>query len=178
MLVDGGSLDIPETYGIGIAVELSPRVTVAADYERINYSGVDTIGNPFDHLLASFPPDSDPDALLGGRRGPGFGWQDMDIWKLGLQIAGDAGWTWRIGYNRGQKSVSSSEVLFNTLVPAVVKDHYTAGFSKVLRPRSHLHVSAMATSSNSVRDPNPLSDQTIRIQMRQYALEVGYSYRF
>jgi len=36
----------------------------------------------------------------------------------------------------------------------------------------------MATSSNRVRGPNPLADQSIKIQMRQFALEVGYSYRF
>ncbi|TVP77943.1 hypothetical protein [Thioalkalivibrio sp.] len=178
LLVDGGSLDIPETFGIGIAVELSPRVTVAADYERINYSGVDAIGNPFDNLLASFPPDSDPEARLGGGRGPGFGWRDINIWKLGLQIEGGSGWTWRVGYNRGQNPVSPSEVLFNILAPAVVKDHYTAGFSKVLTPQSDLHVAAMATSSNSVRGPNPLADQSIRIEMQQFALEVGYSHRF
>ena len=178
LLVDAGSLDIPETFGVGVAIELTPRVTVAADYERINYSGVDAIGNPFDNLLAAFPPDSDPEALLGGRRGAGFGWRDIDIWKLGLQVEGGSGWTWRVGYNRGQNPVSSSEVLFNILAPAVVKDHYTAGFSKALTSQSDLHVAAMATSSNSVQGPNPLADQSIRIEMQQFALEVGYSYRF
>jgi len=69
-------------------------------------------------------------------------------------------------------------VLFNILAPAVLKNHYTAGFSKALTPQSDLHVAAMAASSNSVREPNPLADQSIRIEMQQFALEVGYSYRF
>ncbi len=178
LLVNGGTFDIPETFGFGMAVDITPRVTIAADYERINYSGVDAIGNPFENLLAALPPAPDPQARLGGARGPGFGWRDIDVWKLGVQIAGPSGWTWRAGYNRGQNPVPSSEVLFNILAPAVVKDHYTAGFSKTLTAQSDLHVSAMIAPSNSVRGDNPLADQPIRIQMRQYALEVGYSYRY
>lgn len=178
LLVNGGALDVPETFGIGMAWNVTPRVLIAADYERINYSGVDAIANPFENLQAALPPASEPEARLGGQRGPGFGWRDIDVWKLGLEIDGPSGWTWRAGYNRGQNPVPSSEVLFNILAPAVVKGHYTAGFSKALTPQSDLHLFAMTTSRNSRRGMNPLADQSIELTMRQFALEVGYSYRF
>mgnify|MGYP000122623266 CR=1 FL=1 len=35
----------------------------------------------------------DPTYLLGGDNGPGFGWQDMTVYKAGVQIAGSNGWT-------------------------------------------------------------------------------------
>jgi long-chain fatty acid transport protein len=106
------------------------------------------------------------------------GWRDVDIWKVGLEIAGPPGWTWRVGYNRGENPVPASEVLFNILAPAVVKDHYTAGLSRTLTPQSDLHLFAMIAPRNSIRGTNPLADQSIELEMQQFALEVGYSYRF
>ena len=41
-----GAFDMPESFELGIAFKASPKWTIAADYERINYSGVDSVGNP------------------------------------------------------------------------------------------------------------------------------------
>ncbi|MFO8152270.1 OmpP1/FadL family transporter [Thioalkalivibrio sp.] len=170
LFAENGDLDIPETWGLGIAVDVTPRITVAADYQRINYSDVPAVNNPFSNLFDG--------NLLGEPNGPGFGWEDIDIFKIGAEFAGDNGWTWRAGYNRGENPIPRSEVLFNILAPGVMEDHFTVGFSKAIDSRSAIHLAAMYAPSASVTGTNPLDGQTIKLEMEQYELEIGYSYRF
>ncbi|MEK9940303.1 MAG: outer membrane protein transport protein, partial [Methylotenera sp.] len=40
LFAEGGDFDIPESYGAGIAVKATPKLTLAADVQRINYSDV------------------------------------------------------------------------------------------------------------------------------------------
>ncbi len=177
LFADGGSFDVPSTWGLGVAVEVTPSVTVAADYQRINYSDVDAVSNRFENLFMGMQMQ-DPSYMLGGKNGPGFGWRDISIFKIGAQFDAGNGWTWRVGYNRGQNPVRDSEVLFNILAPAVMEDHLTAGFTKELSPNSELSFSAMYAPKKSVTGQNPLDGQDITLEMRQYELEVGYAYRF
>jgi long-chain fatty acid transport protein len=46
---------------------------VAADYQRINYSGIPAVGNPSAAL-----------APLGAANGPGIGWRDVNVFKIGV----------------------------------------------------------------------------------------------
>ena len=46
LFADGGDFDIPANYGVGIAFKATPKLTVAADVQRIDYSGVGSVGNP------------------------------------------------------------------------------------------------------------------------------------
>ena len=41
-----GYFDMPDSLNLGIAVKATPALTIAADYERINYSGIKSIANP------------------------------------------------------------------------------------------------------------------------------------
>ena len=69
---ENGGFDVPESYGVGVAFKLTPALTVAADVERINYSDIASVGNP---LNLTQP--------LGTAQGAGFGWQDINIYKVG-----------------------------------------------------------------------------------------------
>ncbi|MDP4789815.1 MAG: long-chain fatty acid transporter, partial [Haliea sp.] len=70
LFADDGGFDIPESFGTGIAWELSSALTLAADWQRILYSDINSVGNPLAPLLAGVP--------LGVANGPGFGWEDSD----------------------------------------------------------------------------------------------------
>ncbi|WP_019593676.1 OmpP1/FadL family transporter [Thioalkalivibrio sp. ALM2T] len=187
LFAEGGSFDIPSTWGAGISVEVTPSVTIAADYQRINYSDVDAVSNPFSNLFNSpeaigmmggDPSMGDPEARLGGKNGPGFGWRDINVFKIGAQFEAGNDWTWRVGYNRGQNPVRSDDVLINILAPAVMEDHFTAGFTKGFGENHELSFAAMYAPKKSVSGTNPLDGQDIEIEMRQYELEIGYAYRF
>ncbi|WP_018951138.1 OmpP1/FadL family transporter [Thioalkalivibrio sp. AKL12] len=165
LFAGGGSFDIPSTYGLGISAAVTPSVTVTADYVRINYSDVDAISNP-----------STNQALLGSADGPGFGWRDINVFKMGAQFETANDWTWRVGYNRGQNPIRSRDVQFNILAPGVMEDHFTAGFTKAFGDQHELNFAAMYAPSNSVTGQTQSGEATI--EMKQYELEIGYAYRF
>jgi long-chain fatty acid transport protein len=73
LFAGGGDFDIPANYSLGIAVTPVANWTLALDWGRIKYSGVASVGN-----------QSVPLAPLGAANGPGFGWTDINVLKLGV----------------------------------------------------------------------------------------------
>ena len=45
LFAEAGSFDIPANYTVGMSYQATPSVTIAADYQRIMYSGVASVGN-------------------------------------------------------------------------------------------------------------------------------------
>jgi long-chain fatty acid transport protein len=174
LFADNGDFDIPSHYAIGLAFTPSPAVTVALDYQRINYSGVGSVGNP-----------SSVQAPLGAPGGPGFGWKDINVVKLGVQWRATNAWTLRAGYNRGDNPVRSEDVTFNILAPGVMKQHYTAGFSWAMSASDELSGSLMlaprqtvsgSSLFNAVLGPGAGGNETVR--MRQTAIGLAWSHKF
>jgi long-chain fatty acid transport protein len=174
LFADNGDFDIPSHYTIGLAFTPTPAVTVALDYQRINYSGVGSVGNP-----SSVP------LQLGSPGGPGFGWKDVNVVKLGVQWRATNAWTLRAGYNHGDNPVRSEDVSFNILAPGVMKQHFTAGFSWAMNASDELSGSLMlaprqsVTGSslfNAVMGPGAGGSETVR--MRQTAIGLAWSHKF
>lgn len=179
LFAGGGGFDIPENMGVGFALKASPALTVAADYQRINYSKVPSVGNP-----------SNNNAPLGAGNGPGFGWSDVNILKLGIQWQVDSAWTLRAGYNHTDNPVQSRDVTFNIIAPGVITKHYTAGASYALGKDKELTFAYMYAPKNSVSGvsmfdaPAPYGmgagDGSIRetVRMSQQSLGVQYGWKF
>ena len=76
-----------------------------------------------------------------------------------------------MGYSNGDQPIPDSEVLFNILAPAVIEEHFTAGFSKALDSASAVHFAAMYAPSNTVSGRNTFDpNQVIELEMDQYEL--------
>ncbi len=171
LFAEHGGFDIPADATIGIAVKPTSTVTVAFDTERIYYSDVASVGNPLLPNLMQAP--------LGADNGAGFGWDDMTVYKLGVEIDRGGPWIWRLGASDGKQPIASSEVLFNILAPGVIEQHYTFGFSRKLASGRDLNLALMYAPAKEVSGPNPLEapgQQTIRLKMDQWDLEVGFSW--
>ena len=110
-----GGFDVPASWGGGIAVKATPALTLAADVKRIEYAGVPSVGTPF------IP------APLGATGGPGFGWRNITVFKLGVAYVASPHWTLRAGYGHAGNPVPASQTLLNILAPGVVQSHLTAG---------------------------------------------------
>ena len=135
---DGG-FDIPSNYSLGVAFMPNAAWTFALDYGRINYSGVASVGNP-----------SQSAAPLGAANGPGFGWQDITVVKVGAAWRMNDSWTVRAGYNHGDNPIRPADVTFNILAPGVVTDHYTLGFTLATGQDSELTGAFMVAPRKSV----------------------------
>lgn len=173
LFAEGGYFDIPPTWTVGIALTPVEALTIAMDVQWIGYSSIPSIANPLLPNLMTAP--------LGSSGGAGFGWEDMTIWKLGLQYEAGAGWTLRAGYSYGDQPIPESEVLFNILAPGIIEQHVTLGVSKVVGKGSAIHLSLMHALENTVTGPNPLEapgQQRIELKMNEYEAEVGFSFGF
>jgi long-chain fatty acid transport protein len=169
LFAENGDLDVPSTYNLGVAFD-NDDFTVALDYQVINYSEVASIANPLMPNLMT--------AQLGSDNGAGFGWNDMDIIKLGGAFKRSNGDVFRAGISYGEQPIDSSEVLFNILAPGVQEWHYTAGY-EFGDIESRYSIAVSYSPSKSVKGKNPFyqsQDQFIEIEMEQY--EVTFAAAF
>ena len=174
LFADGGNFDIPENFTVGAALQVTPTVGLAFDYQSIKYSGVPSISNP-----------SSNQAPLGAANGPGFGWTDVNVVKMGVQWQYAPNLVVRAGVNVGDNPIKSSDVSFNILAPGVVTTHYTAGATYSLSNTSELTFSYMYAPSKSVSGTS-LFDALMgsgaggaeTIRMKQQAIGVQYGWKF
>jgi long-chain fatty acid transport protein len=173
LFAEGGDFDIPATYGLGIAVKATPALTLAADVQRIEYSKVDSVGRlSISNLEAG--------NALGASKGPGFGWRDVDVLKLGASYQWNSQLTVRAGYNQSSQPIRSSETLFNVLAPGVVKDHVTFGATYVLPNKSELSFAYYHAFEEKVRGNNSIPGMfgggEADISMYQNGLGIAYGW--
>jgi long-chain fatty acid transport protein len=161
-----GAFDIPENYSLGVALRPGAAWTIALDYQRINYGGIPSIANP-----------SNVRSLLGTDDGPGFGWSDIDVFKLGVQWQYSQSLTLRAGYNHGGNPIDSRDVTFNIIAPGVITDHLTFGFTYAMPERSELTMGFMYAPKQSVTGSSML-DGNETIHMYQYSIGIAYGKRF
>lgn len=177
LFANDGSLDMPATLQLGLAWEMQPHLILFTDIQHIGYSDVPAIGNKSENLFDCMQL-AGSQSCLGGSSSTGFGWNDMTVYKIGLQ------WemistTWRLGYSYADQPVDQGELLFNILAPGVVKEHFTAGFSKSLTPDFVLHSAVMYAPKSTVSGTNTLSGldgsdaQKISIYMSQMEIQFG-----
>ncbi|HCA26637.1 MAG TPA: long-chain fatty acid transporter [Betaproteobacteria bacterium] len=173
LFANQGEFDLPSNWNLGIAVKATPKVTIAADYQRINYSDVDAIANP-----------STNSGSLGSNNGRGFGWQDVDVVKLGVEYQYNRQLTLRAGYDHTDNPIQSRDVTFNILAPGVVQDHLTLGFTYGLSRTSELTMAYMHAFKNSVTGSSLFNKLGVagsgneKIQMYEDSLGIAYGMKF
>ena len=119
LFAEQGGFDAPSSYGAGLGYKLTPQLDVALDFERIDYSDVPSVGNKLSELFLGHP--------FGASNGPGFGWRDANVVKLGLNYTIDPQWQIRAGYGYTTQPVPQSQTFLNILAPGVVQNHFTVG---------------------------------------------------
>jgi long-chain fatty acid transport protein len=171
LFAEQGDFDIPSNWTVGLAYKATPALTFVADVQTIYYSEVDSISNPLlNNLFRS---------KLGRDNGAGFGWDDMTVFKCGVQWQSSEDWIWRGGFSYGEQPIPDSEVLFNILAPAVIEYHATLGVTKKIGKNHEMDFTIMRAFPEEISGPNPLDpQQTIKLKMDQWEFSVGYSYKF
>lgn len=179
LFAEQGKFDIPASATLGLAYRPTPKSIVALDYQHIWYRWVHSVGNPFSNIYQGMQGAAD--SLLGGDNGPGFGWRNMAVLKLGTQWDAGRGWTLRTGVNYGRQPVPGSEVLFNILAPGVQEWHFTGGFTKDMGKAGELSFALMYSPDHTVRGFNPMEapgQQMISVHMHQVEVEIGWGRKF
>ena len=150
----------PESYGVGIAVQATDRLLLAADVKRINWSKVmedfkvtfDSAGGSVDLVLPQ-------------------NWDDQIVYALGAAFDLNDQWTLRAGYNRTENQIPDE--LLNPLFPAIVEEHITAGFGFAPDGSHSVDFAVSYAPETSVT-----TGSGIRVDHSQLNGQVMYTYRY
>jgi len=167
LFAEDGSFNVPATYNVGLEFSRS-NYAIALDYQHIDYSSIQSVGNKMLPNLMSAP--------LGSDGGAGFGWKDMGIIELGMAIEETDGDTYRFGVSYGEQPIPESEVLFNILAPGVQEWHFTAGYEFGIEDVDYAFT-LMYSPPEKVSGENPMfQGQKVEIEMSQLELTFGANF--
>ncbi len=173
LFAEQGSFDIPSNYGVGLAWKATNELTIAGDYQRIMYNQVAAIGNPVNNLYTG--------NLFGSTNGPGFGWQNVNVWKIGASYTiGE--WTLRGGYSFVDQPIPQDQTFLNIYAPGVVQNTITLGATWALSKTGELSMQythafeETVNGSNSI--PAMLGGGNANIHMYQNSLGIAYGWKF
>ena len=168
LFAEQGDFDIPASLQAGVAFDAAPNLTFLADYKHIWYGSIASIANPSTNLTQ-----------LGSDNGPGFGWKDIDIVKLGVEWRQSRDLTLRAGYAYNTSPLQSRDVLFNIIAPAVVQHHITGGFEYRWNKDLSLELAAAYVPEGTLSGPESTSPaHTIELDMHQWEATFGVKYLF
>jgi len=191
LFAEQGGFDIPPAVTIGGSYKVNDKLTINADFKRIFYSTVDSISNtltdvrPFYTAIGATANANS----LGGDNGVGFGWQDVNIFKLGAQYVYSDTLTLRAGVSHNTDPFDGTETLFNILAPAVINTHLSVGASYTVAPAMTFNISFTHALAADITGAN-VNHQTIgalggngtaeqiELEMYQNELEIGLTYNF
>ena len=178
LFAEQGGFDIPANLTAGIAFRPVSELLMSFDYQRIFYGSVNSISNNGPVPSGSGPSIPAGQGRLGANNGLGFGWQDINVYRLGLKYQYNSNWSVSAGYSWNDRPFEADQLLFNIISPAVNTKHATFGFSYSPDKSSewsvayqHAFKETMSTSQTAFGVPGSVS-------MYQNAIEIGYSLKF
>lgn len=167
----GGSLDFAPVINLGVQLHLMKGHRLFLDYEQVRYGDIKPLANQVSpqrftdgcfvpRLFTRNQPDPpDLDACLGAPDGPGFGWDTIEVYKIGYQGHRDR-LTWRAGFSWGGNPVVRGQALSKVFAPAVTDRHAALGFSWRLSPQLELGGALIYAIRNRTRERNSFSNAT------------------
>ena len=148
LFAEEGDFDLPSNYNLGVAIKASPATTVAVDYQRINYTDAKSVSNPSTNGASTIPN------TLGGSNGRGFGWGDIDVWKIGVEHQYSSTLILRAGFDNTDNPIVARDVTFNIIAPGVVQEHFTLGFTHLMDKTSEVTMAFSHVTENKVSGPS------------------------
>jgi len=171
LFAEQGNFDIPSNWVVGINYELSDQLDLLLDMQKINYT---------DSKAFSNPNNSATGGKLGNDDGPGFGWEDATIYKVGLNYKVSNTFTLRGGYSKSNQIIGADDTSFNLLAPAAITKHITFGGTWAYSNNSELSLNYMlALEEEVIGNSNiPGSTGNANIKMQQDAFGISYGFKF
>jgi len=168
LLAEGGDMDMPANYGLGLSYQQGDW-TLAADVQRILWSDVKSLGNHGVSRATGAPGDSD---------GPGFGWRDQTVYRLGVAYQASADLTLRLGYNDANQLLDSRDGYLGMLAPAANHRHVTLGATYLFDSGNELSFAYARSFKDKVDGDGQGPDAVSSPYMGQHWLSLSYGVTF
>lgn len=194
-----GRLNMPASYGMGVAFKPVKNFVFAVDAVRTLYSETGALGNKGPGTRCAAPAPAGPPCYggtgpltglpsngstatgtpleLGNDDGMGFGWRDQTVYKVGVQYGLNERVLVRAGYNYGKSPVPNDQLTFSSLAPAISKHHWTVGFT--YRASDNLEVTGAYMYSPEEKQESPLRQNVVGamdVTMQQQMLGMSLSW--
>ena len=180
LLADGGDLDIPAWFKMGLTWRPIERFSFSVDVQKIWYQSIDAWGNSFANVYecpTAGRGGTNLDMCLGGKKAPGFGWDNVPVYSFGSSWAVNEKWTLRGGMSIGDQPVVFFENTFNIPIFNLAEAHYTLGVSRKLRNGGELTLALMYSEEESLETVNQLDpSQIILMTTDQIDVQLSYSW--
>lgn len=179
LFADSGRFDIPENYTLGFAVKPLNNLTIGFDWQRILYSDVAAVGNSIAALLQGQP--------LGAKTGPGFGWQNVDVYKFGAIWQATSQLTLRGGFSINKQPIANDQTFLNILAPGTIEKHLTLGASWALNNKNDISASYIhafhqtVNGTNSIPvgyPPSGFGGGNADIELQENAYGIAWNHKF
>jgi long-chain fatty acid transport protein len=183
LFAEGGRMNVPAVAALGASYQATPRLLTAMDVTYTFYEDTKAIGN-IGPNLAGDPagPIDNGTRELGNSNGPGFGWENQLVIKLGLQYELNEKWIVRGGWNYGASPINEErEIMMNLLAPATTEYHITLGGTYNLDNDMEINFSYIHAFENWQSGPTYISDDGSnygRLQMSQNAIGGSFSMKY
>lgn len=179
LFAEDGKFDIPANFTVGLTYKPTTALSLSFDFQRIYYEGVNSISNAGPVFVPGVGPSIPPGGgLLGTDDGLGFGWEDINVYRIAADYRYNNEWNFRAGYSYNDQPIPDDQVLFNILAPATPKVHATVGFTYRPSNKSEWNFSYMHAFEEKVSSSQTAFGMPGEIKMRQNAVDLSYSYLF
>lgn len=177
LFAEGGSIDAPPTVQAGVAVEVRPSVTMMFDWKHIWYSSVKSLSNASTNIAAVYGGNAA--YAFGTSDGPGFGLQDMDVFKVAAEWKANKLLTLRAGYSYNTAPFSSRDADLTSMTLGLAQHHLTAGLKVGVTDNMDLEVSGMYSPRATLSGYELLNPaRVVTTESSQFEITVGGVYRF
>jgi long-chain fatty acid transport protein len=178
LFAEDGKFDIPANFTVGLTFKATPDLNLSFDFQRIYYEGVNSISNAGPTMADFGPSGPSPKNLLGADDGFGFGWENINVYRIAADYRYNNEWNFRAGYSYNDQPIPDDQVLFNILAPATPKQHATVGFTYRPSNQSEWHFAYMHAFEEKVTSNQTAFGMPGEIKMFQNLFDLSYSYKF
>ena len=175
LFAEDGDFDTPANFTVGLTYKPTANLNLSFDFQRIYYEGVNSLSNVGPVPVLQIPAGS---GLLGTDDGLGFGWEDINVYRLAVDYRYNREWNFRAGYSYNDQAIPDDQVLFNILAPATPKVHATVGFTYRPNNSSEWNFAYMHAFEEKVSSSQTAMGMPGYIKMRQNAIDLSYSFLF
>jgi long-chain fatty acid transport protein len=153
--------DMPPVVGLGLAWQANRQLMLAADIKDVMWGSSMNTVTIYNGGVVAAPFQQD--------------WDDQLVLELGLSYAFNPALTGRVGYNYGKNPIPDE--LVNYLWPAIMEDHFTAGFGYAVGSQSELNFALTVAPEVTVVGTGP-QNTGFTIEHSQVNWQLMYSYKF
>ena len=177
-MLKGGGFDLPSHFQVGIAVRPIESLQFSFDYQRIFYGDVNSVANKGPVASPFGPSIPSGSGLLGSANGLGFGWKDINIYRLGAAYTLNEQLTFRAGYSWNESPIPNDQLLFNLMTPATITQHVTAGITYNPDKNNEFHLTYVHAFHENQTQRVSAFGVPVSTSMYQNTVVIGYSLHY